>query len=82
MMIGKVDDVRIYDRSLSVGEVLGLAGISTSFYDPLEEPTNLVVRVPDPAVDPNYYPSNPDIINFADFDALADKWLEGPTLWP
>jgi hypothetical protein len=82
MMVGKVDDVRIYDRSLSVGEVLGLAGVETSFYDPLEEPTNLVVRVPDPAVDPNYYPSNPDIINFADFDILADKWLEGPTLWP
>ncbi|UCF43795.1 MAG: LamG domain-containing protein, partial [Planctomycetota bacterium] len=82
MMIGKVDDVRIYDRSLKVGEVLGLAGVSTSFYDPLEEPTNLVVRVPDPAVDPNYYPSNPDIINFGDYDAFANKWLEGPTLWP
>jgi hypothetical protein len=82
MMVGNVDDVRIYDRSLSVGEVLGLAGVSTSFYDPLEEATNLVVRVPDPAVDANYYPSNPDIINFADYDVLADKWLEGPTLWP
>jgi len=82
VMTGKVDDVRIYDRSLKVGEVLGLAGVSTSFYDPLEEPTNLVVRVPDPAVDPNYYPSNPDIINFGDFEVLADKWLDGPTLWP
>jgi hypothetical protein len=82
VMIGKVDDVRIYDRSLNAGEVLGLAGLSTTFYDPLEEPTNLVVRVPDPAVDPNYYPSNPDIINFSDYDVLADKWLEGPTLWP
>ncbi len=82
IMDGKVDDVRIYDRSLSAGEVLGLAGLSTSFYDPLEKTTNLVPRVPDPAADANYYPSNPDIINFGDYDVLADKWLEGPTLWP
>ncbi len=75
-MIGLVDDVRIYNKSLSAGEVLGLAGLSVSFYDPLEIATNLVPRVPDPAVDPNYYPSNPDIINFGDYDVLADNWLE------
>jgi hypothetical protein len=79
---GRIDDVRIYNRSLSEGEVVGLAGLSTTFYEQLETVANLVVRVPDPAVDPNYYPSNPDIINFADYDVLADKWLEGPTLWP
>jgi hypothetical protein len=82
LMKGRIDDVRIYDKSLSAGEVLGLAGLSTTFYDSLETATNLVVRVPDPAVDPNYYPSNPDIINFDDYDVVAEKWLEGPTLWP
>ena len=79
---GRIDDVRIYNKSLGVGEVLGLAGVSTSFYAPLEVPTNLVVRVPDPATDPNYYPSNPDIVNFQDYDVLAEHWLEGPILWP
>ncbi|MHC4913200.1 MAG: LamG domain-containing protein, partial [Planctomycetota bacterium] len=74
-MVGLVDDVRIYDRSLSVGEVMGLAGISGTVYVPLDTETNLVPRVPDPAVDPNYYPSNPDIVNFKDFDFLADNWL-------
>ena len=58
-----------------------LTGLSVSFYDPLDAPGNLVPRVPDPAVDPNYYPSNLDIVNFLDFDVLADDWLT-EALWP
>jgi hypothetical protein len=81
-MNGSIDDVRIYDKSLSIAEIMGLAGIYGTVYVPLEEPTNLVPRVPDPAVDPNYYPDNPDIVNFEDYDALVDNWLEEQQLWP
>ena len=73
---GRIDDVRIYDSSLTVDEIMGLAGVEGTIYFPLDEPTNLVVRVPDPAVDANYYPSNPDIVNFKDYDVMADNWLK------
>ncbi|MHC4912484.1 MAG: LamG domain-containing protein [Planctomycetota bacterium] len=76
MVYGQIDDVRIYDSSLTVNEIMGLAGVPGVIYFPLDEPTNLVVRVPDPAVDPNYYPGNPDIVNFQDYDVMADNWLK------
>jgi hypothetical protein len=78
---GRIDDVRIYNKNLGLGEILGLAGLSVTLYDRLDAPGNLVPRVPDPAVDPNYYPSNPDIVNFNDYDVLADDWLT-EALWP
>jgi hypothetical protein len=76
MVKGRIDDVRIYDSSLTVNEIMGIAGVPGVIYFPLDEPTNLVVRVPDPAVDANYYPSNPDIVNFDDYDVMADNWLK------
>ena len=72
---GDIDEVRYYNYALSHGEVAHLAGLSGNIYVPLDVPPNLVPRVPDPAVDPNYYPSNPDIVNLRDFDVLADSWL-------
>jgi hypothetical protein len=29
-----------------------------------------------------YNPANVDIIDFLDYDVIADHWLEGPILWP
>jgi hypothetical protein len=78
---GAIDEFRYYDYALEAGEVAVLAGLQGSIYFPLDVPTNLVPRVPDPAVDPNYYPDNPDIVNFEDFDVLADNWL-AEILWP
>ncbi|UCF44241.1 MAG: LamG domain-containing protein, partial [Planctomycetota bacterium] len=78
---GTIDEVRYYNYALNDGEVAVLAGLQGSIYVPLDVPTNLVPRVPDPAVDPNYYPDNPDIVNFLDYSVLADNWLD-ETLWP
>jgi hypothetical protein len=78
---GAIDEVRYYDYALNAGEVAVLAGLQGSIYVPLDVPANLVPRVPDPAVDPNYYPDNPDIVNFLDYAILADDWLD-ETLWP
>ena len=76
-----VDDVRIYNKSLGLGEILGLAGVEATLYGPLEATSNIVPRIPDPVVDPNYYPANPDIIDFRDYAAFGDGWLE-TVLWP
>jgi hypothetical protein len=78
---GTIDEVRYYNYALNAGEVAVLAGLQGSIYVPLDVPANYVPRVPDPAVDPNYYPDNPDIVNFEDFDVLADNWL-AEILWP
>jgi hypothetical protein len=72
---GDIDEVRFYNYALSHGEVAHLAGLSGNIYVPLDVPPNFVPRVPDPAVDPQYYPLNPDIVNFRDFGVLADSWL-------
>ena len=73
---GDIDEVRFYNYALEHGEILYLAGMYGDIYMPLTNtPANLVSRVPDPAVDPQYYPENPDIVNFKDFGALADSWL-------
>lgn len=73
---GDIDEVRFYNYPLQPGEIAVLAGIEGTIYVPLNLPANLVPRVPDPVVDPQYYPDNPDIVNFKDFDVLADNWLK------
>ncbi len=78
---GVIDDVRFYNYGLQKGEIAVLAGLQGSIYVPLDLPTNLVPRVPDPAVDPQYYPDNPDIINFLDYSIVARDWLK-EALWP
>jgi len=73
---GAIDEVRFYNYALPWSEIAVLAGLHGSIYIPLNVPANLVHRVPDPAVDPHYYPDNPDIVNFKDFGVLADNWLK------
>ncbi|MCJ7693324.1 MAG: LamG domain-containing protein, partial [Sedimentisphaerales bacterium] len=72
---GAIDEVRYYNYALPHGEVAYLAGLEGEQYVPLKSAANLVPRVPDPAVDRQYYPENPDIVNFTDFGLLADSWL-------
>jgi len=71
---GVIDEVRFYNYALQAGEVAYLAGANA--YVPLDNLANYVPRVPDPAVDPQYYSSNPDIVNFKDYCIVADNWLD------
>jgi len=73
---GRIDDVRIYNKSLTPAEVLGLAGVSEAQYGPLDVSSNVLPRIPDPVYVPAYDPNNPDIIDFRDYSVLADNWLE------
>jgi hypothetical protein len=64
---GAIDDVHIYNRALSPGEILGLAGLSGTRYLALEP------WRPDA--------NNDDKIDLRDFAVTADNWLE-EILWP
>ncbi len=70
---GAMDDVRIYSRALSQGEVAYLAGKTTPFTQPLE----LLLTPQNPAI--NLY--NDGRIDLRDYAILADTWLE-VLLWP
>jgi hypothetical protein len=72
---GRIDDVRIYNKSLDLGEILGLAGVEATLYGPLEAVSNIIPRVPDPAVDPNFYPANPSISGTMPHLAMAGSRL-------
>ena len=74
---GQMDDVAFYNRALTPAELAQvMAGNLTvsqqQIYHPLVSPANLS--------DPE--PAGQRSVNFYDFDALADIWLEGPFLWP
>jgi hypothetical protein len=75
---GRIDDVRIYDYSLSRGQISWLAGVTTPVYFPLPSPANLSPKVGPYGWDPN----NLDIVDFKDYAVIANDWLEGPILWP
>jgi hypothetical protein len=60
---GVMDDVRIYERTLSAGEVLGIAGLSGTHYLPLEPW----------CADTDKDDNKVDLIDYA---VLADYWLE------
>jgi hypothetical protein len=75
---GKIDDLRMYNKTLTLGEVMSLCGIGGMVYLPLESDADLVVG------DKN--PSDPcapidDQVDFRDYDVLADNWLK-QYLWP
>jgi hypothetical protein len=76
-MNGSLDDVRIYDYTLSTGEIMSLAGVEGTVYLPLNTPANLSPKVGPVGYDPN----NLDIINFLDYGVIADDWL-AEVLWP
>jgi len=73
---GLMDDIRIYDYSLSAGNILGLAGIPGIVYVPLTSDADLIVGDKDPC-----YPEVDDQIDFEDYTQLAKHWLE-THLWP
>jgi len=84
---GRIDDVRIYDYSLSKSSISWLAGVTEKVYDPLISPANLVPKDPCDSADPNlgtnaFDPNNIDIVDFIDYAVMANDWFEGPVLWP
>jgi beta-galactosidase len=70
---GEIDDIRIYGRALSQGEVAYLAGKTTTFTQPLE----LMLTPYGSAI--NLYED--DAIDLRDYAILASMWLE-VLLWP
>ena len=75
---GDMDDIRIYDYTLTVGEVMSIAGMEGEVYFPNRSVANIVPVTPPPTT---YDPNNPDIVNFLDYDLMADNWL-AEFLWP
>ena len=69
---GLLDDIRLYNKTLNIGEIMGLAGLTGEVYVPNSSNANFVVKSP---YQPNYDPNNPDIVNFVDYEVLADNWL-------
>ena len=81
---GKVDDIRMYKRTLTVGEVYGIAGMSGEVYVPNTSVANISPKDPclsEPNYRDTYDPNNPDIVQFLDYEILASNWLE-EYLWP
>jgi hypothetical protein len=67
---GKADDARVYNYTLSWGEIRGLAGLG-DLYLPLESIANLH----------DEEPINSKKINFKDYSVLTADWLEQIS-WP
>jgi len=70
---GLVDDVRIYSRALSQGEVASLAGKTAAFAQPL----HLLLTPPEPNINLH----DDDTIDLKDYALLADMFLD-EVLWP
>ncbi|UCC22568.1 MAG: hypothetical protein JSW23_00395 [Planctomycetota bacterium] len=77
--IGDINEVLIYDVALTEGEVYYASGITDPTYVPNSSAANVVPKSPPGGP---YDPNNPDIVNFLDYERLADNWLTGPWLWP
>jgi hypothetical protein len=75
---GKIDDVRLYNKTLTRGEIMGLSGLSGEIYVPNDSSANFAPKTPPPTT---YDPNNPDIVNFVDYEILANNWLS-EYLWP
>jgi hypothetical protein len=69
---GEIDDVRVYNAALQPGEIAVLAGFEGTVYAPLTSPANLSPKVGPYGWDPN----NLDIVDFLDYNVLAERWLE------
>jgi hypothetical protein len=70
---GLIDDLRIYGRELSQGEVGWLAGKTTAYSQDL----SLLLMPPNPAINAH----DDGTVDFKDFAVLADQWLD-EMLWP
>jgi len=75
---GIIDDVRLYNKTLTVGEVMGVAGVEGEVYLPLDSIADLVVGIKDPN---NSGEPIDDQIDFRDYAVLGDNWLD-EILWP
>ncbi|UCF43781.1 MAG: LamG domain-containing protein [Planctomycetota bacterium] len=75
---GTIDDVRLYNKTLTICEIMGIAGISGEVYVPNQSKANIAPKTPPPT---NPDPNDPDIVNFVDYEVLAGNWLE-QFLWP
>ncbi|MHC4500006.1 MAG: hypothetical protein ACYS21_12935, partial [Planctomycetota bacterium] len=85
-MTGDVNEFRIYDYAVSLGEALALLGQEGVMYVPLDSPANYVPKDPCESADPNLGsgvldPNNLDIINFRDYAFMANNWFK-EILWP
>jgi hypothetical protein len=72
---GRIDDFRIYNRVLTSGEAVYLAGLPEIYY-PLNATANIYGNDED-ALEPK----GQRVVNFKDFSVLALDWLEAD-LWP
>ncbi len=70
---GALDEIRLYNRPLSQGEIAQLAGRTGTFTQPLY----LLLAPQDAAIDMN----DDGTIDFKDYASLADIWLD-VLLWP
>ncbi len=74
---GIIDDVRLYNKTLTIADIVALAGIE-EVYMPNTSVANIAPKTPPPT---NYDPNDPDIVNFNDYEVMAGNWLE-QFLWP
>ena len=63
---GLMDEFRLYDRALSQGEIMTLAGVTD-----VNQPVLSSAEV-----------TGDDTVNFEDYAVVAAEWLEDPLLWP
>jgi hypothetical protein len=70
---GLIDDLRIYDRELSQGEVGWLAGKTA----PYSQDLSLLLMPQNPAINAH----DDGTVDFKDYAVLADQWLDA-LLWP
>jgi len=75
---GQLDSTRVYNYSLTPGEVLGLGEMKGKVFVPLASDVDLCVGIKKPT-DPNA-PVD-DQIDLCDFSKFADEWLTDK-LWP
>jgi hypothetical protein len=72
---GLVDEVYIYRRALSQGEIAYLAGKTSQFTQPL-------FPLLTPQLNPSFNMYEDGVIDLRDYAVLADSWLEDQLLWP
>ena len=72
---GQIDDLRIYSRALSHGEIANLAGMTVGIN--VNQPLRALLESPE---DTNLADSD-EIINFIDYATLLHTWLD-EELWP
>lgn len=67
---GRIDEVRVYNRGLSHGEIMNLAGYNV----------NDTIDVPLPIPEMDMYDDNE--IDFKDYALMFENWFEDPWMWP